>query len=76
MIYSISKFGENRSGYSVLAEPILTQKRTHLLCDWFFLLCEAGRMSTYNGAEIPLVTTFEEPQIESSKVPSHRLGLV
>jgi hypothetical protein len=29
--FSISKFGENRSGYSVSPEPILTQKRTHVL---------------------------------------------
>ena len=28
---SKTKFGENRSGYSVSPEPILTQKRTHLL---------------------------------------------
>ena len=33
---SISKFGENRSGYSVLLEPIRTKKRTHQV---FFTDC-------------------------------------
>ena len=71
---SYTKVRVNRSGYSVLAEPILTQKRTHLLFDWMFftvmnlVACQVTMERKYHW-----LLYLREPQIESSKVPLHRL---
>ena len=60
---SISKFGENRSGYSVLPVPIWTKKRTHLVFSLWFSLSfhnECHKFQCFfDNRFMSLVTIFE-----------------